>query len=207
ALDKAQIRIGINEIKIINDRKKIKLFLNEIFKESEFGCDLYNNFCSGQITNFRQVEQNLFSLYAKDLDTVYQFNLKSIIIYIPPLNYKTSPVIFIESDDIDSEQIKTKKSIDNYRTFDRDNIFYVNFLRNKESNEFIINNDEIIDINRGFNASKFENIYKFYTKGIFCFLNFNQVSNQLGFKKILFENHHLTGKQLEVKIRKLTNEL
>lgn len=207
ALDKAHIRIGINEIKIIYDKKKIKLFLNEIFKESEFGCDLYNNFCSGQITDFKQIEQNLFSFYAKDLDTVYQFNLKSIIIYIPPLNYKTSPIIFIESDDIDSELANSENKKENYRTFNRDNILFMNYLRNKKTNEYILDNDEIIKTNEGFYVSNFENIYKFFSKGIFCFLNFNQVDNLFEFKKILFENHHLTGKQLEVKIRKLTSQL
>lgn len=129
ALDKARIRIGINEIKIINDRKKIKIFLNEIFKESEFGCDLYNNFCSGQITNFKQIDQSLFSLYAKDLDTIYEFNLKTIIIYIPPLHYKSSPIIFIESDEIKYDQ----KELKNHNTFDRYNIFYMNYLRNKDT--------------------------------------------------------------------------
>ncbi|MFL9833890.1 hypothetical protein [Chryseobacterium terrae] len=203
ALDKARIRIGINEIKIINDRKKIKIFLNEIFKESEFGCDLYNNFCSGQITNFKQIDQSLFSLYAKDLDTIYEFNLKTIIIYIPPLHYKSSPIIFIESDEIKYDQ----KELKNHNTFDRHNIFYMNYLRNKDTNELVFDRDSITEVNRGFNVSRFENIYRFFSKGIFCFLNFNKLENQFEFKKILFENHHLTGKQLEVKIRSLIRAL
>ena len=164
---------------------------------------MYNNFCSGQITNFKQIDQSLFSLYAKDLDTIYEFNLKTIIIYIPPLHYKSSPIIFIESDEIKYDQ----KEFKNHNTFDRYNIFYMNYLRNKDTNELVFDRDNIIEVNRGFNVSRFENIYRFFSKGIFCFLNFNQLENQFEFKKILFENHHLTGKQLEVKIRSLIRAL
>ena len=206
ALDKAQIRIGINDIKIINDKKKIKIFLNEIFKESEFGCDLYNNFCSGQITDFKQLEENLFSLYAKDLDTVYQFNLKSIIIYIPSLHFKTSPIIFIESDNLDFEKFKSKMLENNFKIFNRDNIVYINYLRDKDNNEFIFDNNKIDEKNKSFYSTHYENTYKFFTKGIFCFLNYNKIGKQIAFRKILFDNHHLAGKQLEVKIRSLISQ-
>lgn len=200
ALKKAKISIGSNEVKRISNVDNCARFLEEMFDSKlRFGTDLYNGFCSGSVKKFRRQGKNIFDIYTSDNEAFFQFKMKSIILYIPSINDDESPIIFIESDDIKyNSQKYNGQELDDY-----DDIKTLSFLKMKETNELIFIKERINTIYEGenINYDEFERYTRFFTKGIFCFLNVQGLKYNQGYKRLLWQEKTMDGKQFEVILR------
>lgn len=200
SLKKAKITIGGKEVKRITDIKKCSTFLTSIFdSELVFGTDLYNGFCSGSVNKIIRKKGDVFALYTSDNDTFYEFKLKSIIIYIPQLNDKLSPIVFIESDNLDFNSI----DYDNLELSEFDGIESIEYLKIKSSKKHIYQVNDISAIHKDENITNddYENYFRFFTKGLFCFLNVQGLVYNEGYKKLIWKEKKMDGKELEVGLR------
>ncbi len=89
--------MGANEVKVIDDIDIANTLINTLMKSSlKFGTDLYNGYCSGNVSSFKRIEDNRFSMFTKDNNGEYIFKFKSLLLYIPNLDNELSPIIFFE---------------------------------------------------------------------------------------------------------------
>lgn len=201
ALKKAKISIGSNEVKRITNINKCAKFLEEIFNSKlTFGTDLYNGYCSGEVKEFKRIGESLFQFYTADNVTFYQFKIKSIILYIPSITDDKSPIIFIESDKIES--------IESYEEQDlrvSNGIETLSFLKMKSDDRYIYTKEEIYSIygNEDINYHEYEKYIKFHTKGMFCFLNVQGLQYNQGYKRFIWKEKTMDGKQFEVIMRNI----
>ncbi len=202
ALKRAKISIGSNEVKRITNLNNCAKFLEEIFNSNlAFGTDLYNGYCSGKVKDFKRQGEGLFEFYTDDNQTFYQFKIKSIIIYIPSITNNMSPIIFIESDNIeyDSEVLEENDlKINN-------GIATLRFLKMKLDGKNILKKKEIYSILCSENIKKpeYEEYIKFHTKGMFCFLNIQGLKYNSGYKQFIWKEKTMDGKQFEVIMRNI----
>lgn len=199
-LKKAKISIGGNEVKRITDINVCSKFLDELFNSDlKFGTDLYNGFCSGSVSKVKRKDGNIFEIFTDDNETFYEFKLKSIIIYIPQINDDKSPIIFIESDNLDySEKNYPDSELNIF-----DNIESLHYLKSKENQRLIYNNKEVIEIleDENFEYDNYDDYYRFFTQGLFCFLNFQGLEYNSNYKSFIWKRKTMDGKQFEVVLR------
>ncbi|MCG2432213.1 hypothetical protein [Aequorivita xiaoshiensis] len=202
ALKKAKISIGSNEVKRITNINSCSKFLEEMINSDlTFGTDLYNGFCSGAIKKFKRGGENLFEFYAAENQTSYQYKIKSIIIYIPPINNDKSPIIFVESDNMEFDS----KDYDGQELDVFDEIKSFRYLKSIKDNEFVYKKEKIYSILESsiIQNGNYEDYYKFFTKGIFCFLNIQGLDYNQGFKRFIWQQKTMDGKQFEVVLREV----
>jgi hypothetical protein len=200
ALKKAKISIGSNEVKRITNIDSCAKFLEEMFSSKLiFGTDLYNGYCSGSVKNFERQGESLFEFYTSDNETYYQFKIKSIILYIPSINDDKSPIIFIESDNIKHNS----KDYEGQELEVFDNIKTLSFLKMKNDGSLVYGNDKINSVyeNEGIQYNEYEDYRKFFTKGMFCFLNIQGLQYNQGYKRFIWKEKTMDGKQFEVVMR------
>lgn len=200
ALKKAKISLGSNEVKRITNIDNCSKFLTEIFNSDLlFGTDLYNGYCSGAVNKIVRKEDNIFALYTADNETYYEFKLKSIIIYIPSINDDKSPVVFIESDTIEY----IPENFDNAELSIFDNIKTLRYIKIIESNKFIYNESEVYSFHENEYAKnkEYEDNIRFFTKGLFCYLNVQGLEYNQGYKGLIWKEKAMNGKELEVGLR------
>lgn len=63
----------------------------------KYGCDLINGHCSGNASVAELKEDGLVAIYADDNRAIYQFDLDSIVVYVPEIQDSVSPLIFMYS--------------------------------------------------------------------------------------------------------------
>lgn len=200
ALKKAKISLGSNEVKRITNIDNCSKFLTEIFNSDLlFGTDLYNGYCSGAVNKIVRKEDNIFALYTADNETYYEFKLKSIIIYIPSINDDKSPIVFIESDTIEY----IPENFDNAELSIFDNIKTLRYIKIIESNKFIYNESEVYSFHENEYAKnkEYEDNIRFFTKGLFCYLNVQGLEYNQGYKGLIWKEKAMNGKELEVGLR------
>ena len=199
ALKKAKISLGSNEVKRITNIDNCSKFLTEIFNSDLlFGTDLYNGYCSGAVNKIVRKEDNIFALYTADNETYYEFKLKSIIIYIPAINDDKSPIVFIESDTIEY----IPENFDNAELSIYNNIETLRYIKIIESNKFIYNKSEVYSFHDEYPKIKdYEDIIRFFTKGLFCYLNVQGLEYNQGYKGLIWKEKAMNGKELEVGLR------
>ena len=160
-----------------------------------FGTDLYNGYCSGSVTEIKRKENGIFEIYTGDNNSFFEFKLKSIIIHIPKIVSDKSPIIFIESDNLEFEEEKwNKKYLEEY-----DQIQSLSYYKNKESDNIIymneLNDDDIVEYDN------FNSYERFFTKGIFCFLNIQGLEYNRNYARLVEKLKAMSGKNLEVELR------
>ncbi|WP_339888504.1 hypothetical protein [uncultured Flavobacterium sp.] len=198
ALKKAKISLGSNEVKRITNVNNCFEFLKEIINsELNFGTDLYNGYCSGAVKEIIRKEDNIFALYTADNNNYYEFKLKSIIIYIPAIGDDKSPIVFIESDDIDY----IPDNFENSELDLFDNIKTLRYLKLIDENKFIYNKEEVYSFQENNKSKKYEDYTRFFTKGLFCFLNVQGLKYNRGYKSLIWKEKSMNGKELEVGLR------
>ncbi|MCB0742806.1 MAG: hypothetical protein KDC67_02785 [Ignavibacteriae bacterium] len=205
ALKKAKISIGSNEVKRITNVDSCSKFLEELINSDlTFGTDLYNGFCSGAIEKFKRSGESLFEFYAAENQTSYQYKIKSIIIYIPPINNDKSPIIFVESDNMEFDS----KDYDGQELDVFDEIKSFRYLKSIKDNEFVYKKEKIYSILESsiIQNGNYEDYYKFFTKGIFCFLNIQGLDYNPGFKRFIWQQKTMDGKQFEVVLREVVTK-
>lgn len=197
ALKHSNISIGSNEVKRISNLNSCTKFLTEIFaSDLVFGTDLYNGYCSGQVTKIKRKTGNIFEIFTADNNAYFEFKLKSIIIHIPRIVSEESPIIFIESDNIDVDENDLQKEfIEEYNE-----IKSIHYYKAKENND-IVYSDEIDDDDDEFEYEDFESYVRFLTKGIFCFLNIHGLEYNRNYAKLVEDLRAMNGKKLEVELR------
>jgi hypothetical protein len=197
ALKHSNISIGSNEVKRITNLNSCTKFLTEIFaSDLVFGTDLYNGYCSGRVTKIKRKTGNIFEMFTADNNAYFEFKLKSIIINIPKIVSEKSPIIFIESDNIEFDEKKWKKEyLEEYRE-----IKSIHYYQGKENNE-IVYSGEIDDDDDEFEYEEFDSYVRFLTKGIYCFLNIHGLEYNRNYAKLVEELRAMDGKKLEVELR------
>jgi hypothetical protein len=91
---------------------------------------------------------------------------------------------------------------------DSDNVNYLQYFINKESNEHVYEPDEIKRIysDESISLEEFFHYYHFLTKGLFCFLNIQGLDYNRNYKMFIRNNREISGKQFEVEFRKYMKE-
>lgn len=197
ALKHSNISIGSNEVKRVTNLNSCTKFLTEIFaSDLVFGTDLYNGYCSGQVTKIKRKSGNIFEMFAKDTNAYFEFKLKSIIIHIPKIVSAESPIIFVESDNIDFEEKDWNKNV----LEEYNEIKSIHYYQGKE-NKKIIYTDSIDDDDDEFEYENFDSYVRFFTKGIYCFLNIHGLEYNRNYAKLVQDLRAMNGKNLEVELR------
>lgn len=200
--DEIKLGMGTGEVKRITDINKVTKIFEILFSQNfKFGTDIYNGYCSGDVSSIKRVGEHHFSIYTEDNQAEYTFKFKSIILFIPEITQNTSPLLFIECDEdkVEKELMnQVKEGISEIKTLE--GIHFIDENRTtynkKEINDFYSNVDndyELYSVN-------YYTISKFLTKGIFCFLNIQSL--QYGnAKEIIYKQKKMDGKKLEILIR------
>jgi hypothetical protein len=198
----AGVSIGINEVKRITNIDTAEKFLNGLFKsELFFGTDIYNGYCSGDVKNIKRISKTNFSMYTADNDSYYDFNFKSIILFVPELLSNHSPIIFfeIENDIVDpqySEYIKTFDKIES-----------LEYLTRKSDGTNIYNPIEINEIYNNTDIEEnYETHFHFLTGGLWGFMNIQKLDYNRNYNSFIHENKFtIDGKKFEVILRNAMN--
>jgi len=203
AFEKCSISMGENEVKIITDINIATNLINILYDSNlRFGTDIYNGYCSGDVSEIKRINEDKFSLFTKDNRAKYIFKFKSLLIFMPKLNGDLSPIMFFESDsdEIDSALEKYIET----DAYDRKSITGVYFVddnriewEREKLNEFF----HRMDYDEYFVIPDFYRVEQFISPGIFCFINI-QMLNYGNMRTILRDFGGNTLKNIEVAFRK-----
>lgn len=193
------ITIGEDKFTRITDINIATKFIERLFtKEFEFGADLSNGFCTGEVGHLKRISQDDFEMLANDNGAKYIFKFESLIIYTPKIQSKLSPLLFFECSENDVD-----KSMEDCIEFDQ-GVKITETIELIDSKRELTNKDEInrfySELNAGMRNDDFFTIHRYLSKGIFCFINFIGLDYYL-VRNILWNYHSLDGKTFEVLIR------
>ncbi len=83
---------------LIEDPKVSYSILQEIQgEEHRYGCDFVNGHCSGKASLIEMDEHGRLTIFTEDNDTYYQFNLGSMVVFLPEISNDQSPLVFLYS--------------------------------------------------------------------------------------------------------------
>uniref|UniRef100_UPI0039AF80C0 hypothetical protein n=1 Tax=Empedobacter brevis TaxID=247 RepID=UPI0039AF80C0 len=202
ALNHSNISIGSNEVKRITNINSCIKFLNEIFESDlVFGTDLYNGYCSGRVIKIKRKSNNIIEIYTDDNNVYFEFKIKSIIIHIPNIVTNQSPIIFIESDNIELSDSEWEKEF----LFEYNDIKSITYYQNIE-NGTIVYQDEINEDDDVFEYEEYDSYVRFFTKGIFCFLNIQGLEYNRNYAELVQKLYTMSGKNLEIELKKIVIE-
>ncbi|HMT54967.1 MAG TPA: hypothetical protein PKD16_18155 [Saprospiraceae bacterium] len=199
--DYADIGMGENEVMRITDINVATKVLDKLFTSKFlFGADLTNGYCTGHIRHLKRIDDYRFSLFAEDNDGEYIFKFKSLIIYLPALKENKSPLLFIECDD-DVVEASLNEFID--ETEGIKSIQGITF-KGKNITTFIKQNVEeaFRKESMGEGQEDFFTVEKFLSKGIFCFINIQQIE-YADASRLLWKFGKLDGKRFELILKKV----
>ena len=193
--------MGANEVKIIEDIDTATKLIDTLTNSSlKFGTDLYNGYCSGDVSRIRRIADNRFSLFAQDNYGEYRFKFKRMMLYLPKVESEFSPIIFFEADRYEVEKSLQKYVQKDY--YDRSTISGIYF---NEEDRYEWDSEKISDFynrmeyDEYFTAPPHWHIEDFLDEGVFCFLNVQGL--MYGQIQTFLRADH-TLKELEVALRK-----
>lgn len=167
----------LGDIALIENFTDITTILDTLSKNKQLGADFACNDCSGDITDFQTIEDNIFSFYATDNNVEYQFKSKALVIITNDDESTTlSPSFFMFSDKIslpENARIEnstfppTLKCAYGIITNDKDK-FFDSELENKFYNIYNDPNSEPITFNR---------IKRFSYDGPLAYININTMDS------------------------------
>lgn len=195
------IGMGDNEVIRITDINIATKIFNGLFNsEFTFGADLTNGYNTGIIGHLKRIEGDRFSLFAIDNDGEYIFKFRSLVIYFPSLSEEKSPLLFIENDN-DEIDDKLKEYI-----VDDEGIKSIDGVTFKEGGETTFDREVVEEAYRKESEEeeylKFYSVDKFLSRGIFCFINIQQVE-YTNASRILWTFGKYDGKRFEVVLKRL----
>jgi hypothetical protein len=201
AFTKCGISMGENEFKIIDDIDVATNLLDVVTNSKlSFGMDMYNGYCSGNVSKIKRISNNRFSIFAKDNYGEYRFKFKSLMLYMPSIESEFSPIIFLEADkcEIDKSLQKFAKQDYHGRTT-IEGIYFNEEKRYEWDEETISEFYSRIEYDEYFTAPPHWHIEDFLDEGIFCFLNVQRLKYG-NIQQFLRSGKSL--KELEVILRK-----
>jgi hypothetical protein len=209
AFDRCSISMGQREVKKISDINIATNLLDTLYKSRlKFGTDLYNLYCSGNVSSFKRIDKERFSMYAKDNGSEYIFKFKSLLIFMPSAMSKLSPILFFESDN-DSVEPSNEKFVELDERTNRESISGVYFYDKKhiewngdKLNEFYME----LNYNEFFIAPAYHRVEHFLSSGLFCFINVQMLEYGRNMKKI-FDFNQNSSKEVEIFLRKVANAI
>lgn len=203
AFKKCSISMGENEVKIITNINTAINLIDTLYDSNlRFGTDLYNGYCSGDVSKIKRISDERFSLFTEDNRAEYLFKFKSLLIYMPKVSDEFSPIMFFESDSdkIDSE-LEKYIEMDMY---DRKTISGVYFVDDKrvewdmdKLNEFY----HRMDYDEYFVIPQYYLVEQFISPGLFCFIHI-QPLNYGRMESILRDFGKSSLKKIEVAFRR-----
>ncbi|WP_312351714.1 hypothetical protein [Empedobacter sp.] len=200
ALKHSNISIGSNEVKRITNINSCIKFLNEIFESDlVFGTDLYNGYCSGRVIKIKRKSNNIIEIYTDDNNVYFEFKIKSIIIHIPNIVTNQSPIIFIESDNIELSDSEWKKEF----LFEYNDIKSITYYQSIEKGTIVYQDEIDEDV---FEYEKYDSYVRFFTKGIFCFLNIQGLEYNRNYADLVQKLYRMSGKNLEIELKNIVIE-
>ncbi len=200
ALKHSNISIGSNEVKRITNINSCIKFLNEIFESDlVFGTDLYNGYCSGRVIKIKRKSNNIIEIYTDDNNVYFEFKIKSIIIHIPNIVTNQSPIIFIESDNIELSDSEWKKEF----LFEYNDIKSITYYQSIEKGTIVYQDEIDEDV---FEYEKYDSYVRFFTKGIFCFLNIQGLEYNRNYAELVQKLYRMSGKNLEIELKNIVIE-
>jgi hypothetical protein len=196
------ISMGLNEVKLItNIDKASKLLIEFINQGHSFGTDLYNGYCSGQVTKIKRFDNERIAIYTEDNKAIYIFKFKSLMIYLPNYNSDYSPLLFLEADE-DTANDKVVVRNDSFKIDSYESIYFPEEDRYETDAEKINDFYFQMDYDEHFVSPFYYSVTNFLTKGIICYLNFQYLNYQSFAKKIVYDWKDTNTKELMVNLRK-----
>jgi hypothetical protein len=203
AFKDCSISMGENEVKTLTDIDTATKLLNTLYdSDLRFGADLYNGYCSGDVSTIKRVDENRFSLYTKDNRAEYIFRFKSLLIFMPKVDGEFSPIMFFEAgeDQID-ESLEKYIEVDMFDRKSISGIFFVDENRAEwdtgNINEFYYQTDT----DEYFVIPDHHRVEHFVSSGVFCFINV-QMLNYGRMESILRDFGKYPLKNIEVQFRR-----
>ncbi|QNR65027.1 hypothetical protein IAQ67_13920 [Paenibacillus peoriae] len=208
SFDKHGISMGMNDVKVLTDINKAEAIIKALLDSGAIlGADFYNGHCSGHLPIIERIDKEHFRIYASDNDANYIFKFKSLLVYLPEIEMKQGPVLYFEASEEEAEE-KYSDYI-KYRDMTNINVKYVEYMEFEDGKVIISPKDiyrfyEEKENNEYYVMPKYTDVFRFYTKGIFCFINVQPLDIQpFDIDKIV----NLDAKTLEVALRRnLNNE-
>lgn len=204
-LKKYNLGMGFNEVKRITDINLAVNIIKDLYKEEfKFGTDLYNSYCSGNVSKIDRIGKEHISIFTQDNNAEFRFKFKSMIIFMPSILSNFSPILVFESDDDivkDKEHIKYiykdcyEKEVLNGIYFYEDNSYTYD---GEKVNEFYM----MLDYNEDFIVPAYHTVERFLTKGIFAHINIQGLSFG-NFKKIIEQARDMDGKTFEILLNQM----
>ncbi|MGL5014799.1 MAG: hypothetical protein ACRC6V_10980 [Bacteroidales bacterium] len=196
-----KVGYGQNEVIRITDFEKASEILEAISNSNlQLGTDLYNGYCSGKVEQIRRIGNKNISMYTADNGWYYEFTFRSLIILFPDAEDPYSPIIFIESDNKEIEECNEQYVVDDSTT----GLQYLSKVYCMRGDEYLYGSAMIDKIrnSKDYSYKNYSYHREFLTKGLFCFINIQELDYNRNFRRFPYNNRFIDGKELEDKIRK-----
>lgn len=197
---KYKFGMGFNEVKRITDINLAINIIKDLYKEEfEFGTDLYNSYCSGNVSKISKIGKEHISIFTQDNKAEFIFKFKSMMIFISDISSNFSPILIFESDDdiIEDKEYIKHVSKDYYGKEVLSGIYFY------EDNRYTYDGEEVntfyirLEYDEEFIVPAYHAVDKFLTKGIFAHINI-QGLDYGNFKTIIVEARNMDGKEFEI---------
>lgn len=193
------IGMGLKEVKLFSDINIVEKLLKRVLKSGlRLGLDLYNGYSSGHVSRIKKKDKNHLSFFTEDNQSEYIFKFKGMLAYMPSLSEEATPFFYFESeDDVFNDDL-------NDRIDDCYNIKYTKGIYFEDNNEVIYEEEKMnefydrVHSDEEYDIPKHYRTYRFLTRGIFCYMNIQPISNNVS----LHTMQKFSLKQLEVGFRK-----
>ena len=203
AFEKCSISMGENEVKTISDINLVTKLITTLYSsELRFGTDLYNGYCSGDVSTLKRLDSKRFSLFTKDNNAEYIFRFKNLLLFMPKVSEDFSPILFFEADD-DNIDSSFEKYIE-VDMYDRKSVSGIYF---EDENRIEWNGDKLHEFyeqseyDEYFVTPRHHLVEQFLSSGVFCFINVQMLSyGQMG--KVLRDFGTTSFKQIEIAFRR-----
>jgi hypothetical protein len=172
AIQTCSLAMGENEVKIVESINTATKFVDVLCGSTfQFGTDLYNGHCSGDI-RIKRHDEGHFCIQAKDILWDYVFRFKSLLVFMPGIEGDFSPILFFEA----AEDV-VDKSIRGYAQTDHCGRRYLEGIHfpDEGRTEWIPEKVREFHFRRledeKFHIPRFQRIQMYIDAGVFCFVN------------------------------------
>ena len=203
AFETCSISMGENEVKIVTDINTVTKLISIIFSSKlRFGTDLYNGYCSGDVSAIKRADDERFSLFTKDNNAEFIFKFKNLLIFMPKVSEDFSPILFFEADnDAVDPSLEKYTEEDMYNRKSITGIFFYDDKRTEWNGDKLNEFYSQSEYDEFFITPKHHRVEQFLSSGVFCFINI-QMLNYGQMRKILRDFGNSSLKQIEIAFRR-----